>query len=119
MRRCTCWVMRVCSVMLLPVAPCASAQKLPAIGISPNVREGGTFNELVEEIKSLKRAGCRAMYSSFKWSDLEPKAGAMNLKPIDDCVNGLGGLGFDLAITIQTLDTNNRTLPADLKDTPF
>ena len=97
----------------------ASAQQLPAFGISPNVREGGTFDELVAEIKALKQAGCRAMYSSFKWSELEPKAGEINLKPIDDAVRGLGGLGFDLAITIQTLDTNNRTLPPDLKELPF
>ena len=92
---------------------------MPLIGISPNVKVGGTIQELVQNLKDLKAAGLRLQYVSVKWSELEPDKGRLDLKKIDDAVRGLGGLGFDQAITIQTLDTNNRTLPADLMDKPF
>jgi len=91
----------------------------PLIGISPNVKEGGTISDLVKSLQDLRSAGLDAMVVSVKWSDLEPEKGRFDLRRIDDPVRGLGGLGFTLAVTIQTLDTNNRTLPADLMDKPF
>lgn len=91
----------------------------PLIGISPNVKEGGTIADLVKDLQDLRKIGLDGQYISVKWSDLEPEQGKLNLKALDDPVRGLGGLGFTLAVTLQTLDTNNRTLPADLKDAAF
>lgn len=104
---------------LLTIVADSPAQTMPLIGISPNVKVGGTINDLVQDLKDLRAAGLRFQYISVKWNELEPEKGKIDLKKIDDAVNGLGGLGFDLAITIQTLDTNNRTLPADLMDKAF
>lgn len=96
-----------------------NAPPRPLIGISPNVKEGGTLADLVKSLQDLRSSGLDAMCVSVKWSELEPEKGRFDLSKIDDPVRGLGGLGFTLAVTIQTLDTNNRTLPADLMDRPF
>jgi hypothetical protein len=104
---------------LLAIATQLPVSKAAIIGISPNVKVGGTINDLVQDLKDLRVGGLRFQYVSVKWSELEAEKGKIDVKKIDDAVNGLGGLGFDLAITIQTLDTNNRTLPADLMDKSF
>lgn len=91
----------------------------PLVGISPNVKVGGKIDDLVKDLKSLRGDGLGFQYLTLKWSELEPEKGNLDLKKLDDGVRGLGGLGFDLAVNIQTLDTNNRTLPADLMDKPF
>jgi hypothetical protein len=77
------------------------------------------MGELVKDLQDLKKAGLGFQYISAKWSELEPAPGMIDLKKLEDGIRGLSGLGFDLAITIQALDTNNRTLPADLMEKPF
>jgi hypothetical protein len=100
---------------------CAAARAAgrPLPGLSANPKENATGPEFVQAIMDAKTAGVRMMYMSYKWSDLEPKEGAQNLKQLEDGLRWLTTLGFKIAVTIQTLDTNNRTLPADLMDKPF
>ena len=104
--------------LLMGIGPLQAADK-PLVGVSLSVPEGGGATDLIAAVLTARTAGARLMYVSVKWSDLEPKPGVYNLKPIDDAVVNLGPLGFHVAITIQTIDTSNRTLPPDLMDKPF
>ena len=102
---------------LLGIGP-ARAEK-PLIGLSLGVPEGGGATDLIAAAMTARTSRVGLMCVSAKWSDLEPKPGVYALKPIDDAVNGGTALGFQVALTIQTLDTNHRTLPTDLQDKPF
>ena len=104
--------------LLMGVGPLRAADK-PLVGVSLGVPEGGGATDLIASVLTARTARAGLTYVSVKWSDLEPKPGVYNLKPIDDPVTNLAPLGFHVAITIQTLDTSNRTLPADLMDKPF
>lgn len=91
----------------------------PPIGIAVNLPEGGTANDIGREIMAARTDGARVMVLSHKWSELEPSAGKFNLKPLHDAIPPLTKLGFSLAVTIATLDTNNKTLPTDLQAESF
>ncbi len=110
------WILAMAGC-LLGVTP-VQAEK-PLIGLSLGVPEGGGATDLIAAAMTAKTSRVGLMCVSAKWSDLEPKPGVYALKSIDDAVNGATALGFQVALTIQTLDTNNRTLPADLQDKPF
>lgn len=104
--------------LLLGLGPVRAADK-PLVGVSANIPEGGGLTDLVAAVLTARTARAGLTCVSVKWSDLEPKPNVYNLKPIDDAVNDLGPLGFHTAITIQTIDTGNRTLPTDLMEKPF
>ena len=103
--------------LLLGLGPVRAADKA-LVGVSMGVPEGGGAMDLIGSVMTARTAGARLLCVSAKWSDLEPKPGVYNLKPIDDAL-GSAAFGFHVALTLQTLDTNNRTLPTDLMDKPF
>jgi hypothetical protein len=104
-----------CSAQKTPV----ESPSRPVFAVSPNIKEGGTIVDLVKNLQDLRAHHLTGMYVSVRWNELEPEKGKFNTKPIDDAVRGLGGLGFTLAVTVQTLDTNNRVVPSDLMEKPF
>lgn len=96
----------------------AAAQK-PIVSISPMPKKDATRADLVKMIMELRNLGVRGVYVSHKWSDLEPAEGKRDVKKALEDIRGLNMLGFSVLLTIQTLDTNNRTLPPDLMREPF
>ncbi|MCX6360779.1 MAG: hypothetical protein NT029_13275 [Armatimonadetes bacterium] len=97
----------------------ALAPGRPLVGVAANPPAGSTGAQFLVGVRDAQRMGCRLMTSSHKWSELEPKPGEYVLKPLEDALNGLPLFGFTVALTIQTLDTNNRTLPPDLMEKPL
>lgn len=95
------------------------AHARPLVSISAMPKQNATPAEFGRMILDLRRMGVRAMYISHKWGDLEPAEGKRDLAKLIEGVKGLTSLGFVVQLTIQTLDTNNRTLPADLASEPF
>lgn len=91
----------------------------PLVGLATNVSEGGGRDELVRNILLAKSLGVRHWHLPWKWRDLEPRPGEYALEQVDEAVKGLTRLGFQASAMIQTIDTNNRTLPADLADEAF
>ena len=91
----------------------------PLVGVAANPPEGATAATFLVGIRDAQRMGCRLMTSSHKWSELEPRPGEYTLKSLEDGLRGVPMFGMTIALTIQTIDTNNRTLPPDLMAKPF
>jgi len=103
---------------LLGIGDVQAAPK-PLVGVSVNVPEGGSATDLIAAVLTERTARAGVLCVSAKWSDLEPQPGVYVLKPIEDPITSMAPLGFQIAITIQTVDSNARTMPADLQDKPF
>lgn len=88
----------------------------PLIGITPNVTEGGGVQQLLDTFLELRQMGANVMMHSGKWSDLEPQPSKPEVGKKRDDLNFAAYMGFYPVLTIQTIDTNNRTLPSDLMD---
>ena len=84
------------------------------IGLSPNVSVGGGVAELTENIAAERGMGLNLMPVSVKWSDLEPKPGQFNFQQLDADLQNQISLGFIPVLTVQTINTNQRTVPVDL-----
>jgi hypothetical protein len=109
----------LCSAAILSSAfGGASAQAVPSshpkLAVAINVKENGTPEDFVKELRFQIRLGLNGSLGSFKWEDLEPPQGDRNLKPLADYLGLLPIMEADSAVTIQTIDTTNRTVPADL-----
>ncbi len=91
----------------------------PLIGVSTNLPEGAKPDLLGYEILDTRKCGVNFIYLSFKWSDVEAVAAKPNLDNYRRFLEALSPYGFKFLITIQTIDTNNKTLPADLMNVPF
>jgi hypothetical protein len=96
-----------------------SVQKMPPMGITLNVPAGSGKDRMLQEIKNMRKDGARLYLLSLKWSDYEKTPGRITLEETGKYLNGLKFMGFQIGITIQTLDTTNRTLPPDLMNLPF
>lgn len=68
----------------------------------------------MEEVRFQARLGLNGSVASFKWSEVEPPNAEKDLKKITDYVGLITLLGAESAVTIQTIDTNNKTIPSDL-----
>ncbi len=92
----------------------------PLIGISTNLPQGAKPDRLGYEILDTRKYGVNFIYLSFKWSEVDAAAAAKpNLNNYRKFLEALSPYGFKFLITIQTIDTNNKTLPADLMNVPF
>ncbi len=86
----------------------------PRLALTMNVKEGGGPEEFMEEVRFQARLGLTGSVASFKWSEVEPPNAEKDLKKITDYVGLITLLGAESAVTIQTIDTNNKTIPSDL-----
>ena len=91
----------------------------PLIGVSTNLPEGAKPDRLGYEILDTRKYGVNFIYLSFKWSDVNNAAEKPNLDNYRKFLGALSPYGFQFLITIQTIDTNNKTLPTDLMNVPF
>jgi len=105
-------------IALLCFALDLPGQGAPLIGLSLNLPEGAPATELDNISREERLAGVNLLYLSAKWCDLEPRPGQYDLKNLT-YVEHIGAQGFKMLFTIQTLDTNHRTLPPDLMAVPF
>ncbi len=91
----------------------------PLIGLSINVPEGGGTKELIQAITDERSLGLKLIYISKKWSEIEPTLGVLQMDQLKSDMKGAVDAGFTPVLTFQTIDTNNRVVPSDLKAEPF
>ena len=84
------------------------------LGLAPNIPVKGGIAELQSLIQEERRLGCGMMAVSAKWSELEPTPGKIQLTKLANDLRNISSVGFVPMLTLQTIDTNNRTLPTDL-----
>jgi len=89
------------------------------LGIALNVPEGGGEAELLDTLRENIRLGLDGAAVSVKWSDVERSPGQYEWKALDDGLGFAKMMGAEVALTIQTIDTNQRTMPSDLMGKPF
>jgi len=89
------------------------------LGLTVNVSVNGGVKELVESIADERKIGCDLMAMSAKWSDLEPQPGVFKLDRLQGDMAYPTQMGFTPVLTIQTIDTNNKTVPKDLASEPW
>jgi len=100
---------------LVALAMAASAQRYSCmLGLSINVSVQGGVKEMTDSILEERQLGCRLMTTALKWSELEPSPGKFKLDHLREDLAGQERLGFIPVLTLKTIDTNNRSLPADL-----
>lgn len=89
------------------------------IGLSLNVPEGGGAPELIAGVRQQIRMGLNGGTLSLKWNEIEPNPGQFELKALEDRKGTDALLGTQSLITLQTIDTSNRTIPGDLQALPW
>lgn len=89
------------------------------LGIQLNVTANGGVPELFALAKETHDFGCRLLPHSIKWSDLERNPGKIDTTSLAQDFAWREKMGFVSYLTIQTIDTNQRTLPADLMKEPW
>ena len=84
------------------------------VGLTLNITAKGGIQELTDSVMEERRLGVDMMASPFKWADLEPSPGQFKLDKLRDDLRNQANLGFAPVLTIQTIDTDKRTVPTDL-----
>jgi len=101
-------------IVLLALAAIAGQRHPCLLGLAVNIPVGGGVRDLTESILGERRMGCNLMITGVKWSEVEPTPGSFKLDHLRDDLANQVHLGFTPVLTLKTIDTNNRTLPADL-----
>lgn len=89
------------------------------LGLQLNVTVNGGVKELFESAQEERDMGCRAIPFSIKWKDLEPSPGQFDLDKLKSEFAWRERFGFFSYLTLQTIDTNQRTVPSDLTGEPW
>lgn len=84
------------------------------LGLTLNFTVHPTRQEMIDDVLMERRLGCKIMQDSIKWSDIERRPGQIDLAKVKEDFGNHVKLGFTTFVTLQTIDTNNRTLPPDL-----
>ncbi|HVT12969.1 MAG TPA: hypothetical protein VHE55_11945 [Fimbriimonadaceae bacterium] len=84
------------------------------LGLQLNVSAHGGVDELFALAKETREMGCSLLAHSVKWSDIERSPGKIDTADLKRDFDWRGKMGFVSYLTIQTIDTNQRTLPSDL-----
>ncbi|MCG9895036.1 MAG: hypothetical protein MH204_06140 [Fimbriimonadaceae bacterium] len=82
----------------------------PMMGLAINVPDGGGAQELLDAAHEARRTGFNLLPKSIKWSDVEPGG----FGKVAEDMKFHTFMGFYTPVTLQTIDTNNKTVPADL-----
>jgi hypothetical protein len=106
-------------VFALPLSAQDSGQVL-AIAFNPQsvpTPEGWDF---VVALEMADNAGINGAAATYRWSELESTAGALDVTKVQDDLNILSGMyHYTTLLGIQVLNTTDRETPADLLDVSF
>lgn len=105
--------------LLLVVCGAQGGRRPCKLGLAVNVSVNGGAKELVDSILEERRLGCNLMASSAKWGDLEVSPDTFRLNKLRADLFGAIQAGFTPVLTLQTIDTNNKTVPVDLMSEPW
>jgi hypothetical protein len=89
------------------------------IGLNPNAPATAKPPDWGAIMAAEPTNGVRLIWMPFPWALLEPTAGKYNVAALAGLPYLRSQFHFTIAITIQTLDNGNRTVPLDLQTVPF
>jgi hypothetical protein len=91
----------------------------PLIALSFSVPNNAGEEEYIASIRDQIRLGLNGFFVSVKWSEIETSPGKFDFKKLEDSLGVAKFVGADVALTIQSLDTTQRGVPADLASASF
>jgi hypothetical protein len=114
-------MIKLAGILSVALMGCAGHQsKHPCrLGLTLNVSVNGGTKELLDSVLEEQKLGCNLMAASVKWADLEPMPGVIKLDKLKQDFANHAQFGFITVLTLQTIDTNNRTVPTDLVSEPW
>lgn len=83
----------------------------PLVGIDPSPAPGQTHAGILTSVSAL---GAKFYEFSLPWSMLEPSPGQYDFSLVTAAIQQASSFGMSAAMTIKTVDTNTRAIPADL-----
>jgi len=91
------------------------------IGLSANTFANEPFNPttVMARFKQSLDAGVAFVYSSPKWNELEPKPGKYDFEDLDFDIAKCDQYNLPLVVNLRIVDTNQRSMPDDLKGLSF
>ena len=104
-----------------PPSPRTPRPGSPLIGLSANTFANEPFNPttVMARFKQSLDAGVTFVYSSPKWNELEPKPGKYDFDDLDFDIAKCDKFDLPLVVNLRIVDTNQRSMPDDLKGLPF
>ncbi len=108
---------------------CGASQKSPepaaqnrvlALSINPRPIPSPATSDIIAAVDLAVSAGVRGTAVTYRWSDLEPSAGRLDVHDLASGVEYFGnGRKLTLLLGIQVLNTTAKETPADLQDVAF
>ena len=100
--------------------PVTQPQRAVGITSTPRTIPPPAFKDIVDAIQLAQRSGVRAWVLEYDWDKLEPAPGKYALSDLNGSVGYFADQQHDsVLVTIRTLDTTARKLPADLRTARF
>ncbi|MFW5698046.1 MAG: hypothetical protein ACOCX1_05780, partial [Fimbriimonadaceae bacterium] len=109
------WQKPVYDVNPVPLEPPSS----PLLGLSLNITEEEGIQDLINRSEEVRKLGFQHAYHSAHWATLEPAPEDYDFEDSDGSLYLSTVHGQYKSFTVQTLDTTNRVLPADLMEKSF
>ncbi len=101
--------MSLVSAVCLAVALAAPG---PRLGLAMGFREGAGEDDFFAAIRTQIRMGLDGTAPNIKWDEFEAQSG----KPLADAVGAAKLIDQEMLVTISTIDTVKKRLPADVAD---
>jgi hypothetical protein len=101
-------------------SPSAAGPRVLSISETPREIPAPTASDLVNAVSLIHGAGARGHFESHTWKELEPHAGAINVRGLKSSIDYLGAKGFSsMELNIKLIDTASVQMPDDLAGLPF
>jgi len=101
-------------------APSGTGNGVPiSISANPFANQPASLENVEARFQQARQAGIDFLYISPKWNEMEPKSGEYHFSEVDDAVRRASKYGLFIACNLRVVDTNQRSMPADLSKRAF
>lgn len=102
-----------------PAAGRSSGKVLVGLAANPTPGEGFNPRSVASRFKQSVAAGVTFIYFAPKWNEIEPSPGGYNFKDLGFHIDEANEANIPLVLNIRAIDTNQRSMPADLTNLAF
>ncbi len=97
----------------------STARAVLAIVATPRTIPAPQIADYVAALDSSMSVGARGMLLAYAWSTLEPDSASLNVQRVIDDTRYARSRGLVVLLSIQTINTVKRELPADIASLPW
>lgn len=97
----------------------ASGKVLIGLAANPTASEGLTPRSVGQRFTQSIEAGVTFIYFAPKWNEIEPSPANYNFKDLDYHATAADQARVPLVLNLRVIDTNQRSMPADLTGAKF